>query len=499
MLAFSIVAFLVQDSTFDSSSQRLLQRENLQQVYKRVVKLVAEKCNIQAVWMTVYFKCVNQCYSKSQRNGDVDPMEKLPIKQVVEGLLKLQATGASATLLGIGPMSKNCVQATLELSKEDDYPVMFIASRNQVDADELGGGYVNGWNQATFAQAVAEVAADIDYDNLYYLCRDHGGPWQRDKERNDHLPTEQAMALGKQSYVADIEAGFDLLMIDPTKDPFEVGKVIPLETVLERTVDLIAYCEQERKARNLPEIGYEVGTEETNGGLTSTETYETFIIRLKDELGKRGLPMPTFIVGQTGTLTRKTEQVGTFNLKNAYDLAQMAKKYGVGLKEHNGDYLDDVTLLEHIPSQITATNVAPQYGTEETRAYLNLASVEAKLVEYGLVSEPSQTREVLLEHAIKSERWRKWMIGEQKELTVEQIMTQNDTVLQAEILDIAGHYTFNDQEVKAEIEKMYANLHAHNIDGQRYVIDHIKRPIRDYAECYNLKGATSRIKAQLNR
>ncbi|MGO0916496.1 hypothetical protein ACTPEM_26030, partial [Clostridioides difficile] len=42
--------------------------------------------------------------------------------------------------------------------------------------------------------------------------------------------------------------------------------------------------------------------------------------------------------------------------RNAYDLAQMAKKYGVGLKEHNGDYLDDVTLLEHIPSQIIATN-----------------------------------------------------------------------------------------------------------------------------------------------
>lgn len=65
----------------------------------------------------------------------------------------------------------------------------------------------------------------------------------------------------------------------------------------------------------------------------------------------------------------------------------MAKKYGVGLKEHNGDYLDDVTLLEHIPSQITATNIAPQYGTEETRAYMNLAKAEAKLVEYGLVTD----------------------------------------------------------------------------------------------------------------
>ena len=421
-------------------------------------------------------------------------MEKLPIKTVVEGLLDLQATGKSATLLGIGPMSKNCVQATLELSKDDDYPVMFIASRNQVDADELGGGYVNGWNQFTFAKAVEEVAAEINYDNLYYLCRDHGGPWQRDKERNDHLPTEKAMELGKKSYVADIEAGFDLLMIDPTKDPFEVGKVIPLDTVLERTVDLIEFCEQERKARNLPEIGYEVGTEETNGGLTSTETYETFILKLKEELEKRGLPMPTFIVGQTGTLTRKTEQVETFNFKNAYDLAQMAKKYGVGLKEHNGDYLDDVTLLEHIPSAITATNVAPQYGTEETRAYLNLAAVEAKLVEYGLVKDASNTRDVLLEHAIKSERWRKWMVGEQKELTVDQIMEQNDAELQAEILDIAGHYTFNDDEVKAEIEKMYKNLKAHNIDGQRYVVDHIKRPIRDYAECYNLNGVTTRIK-----
>ncbi|MFI4722246.1 class II D-tagatose-bisphosphate aldolase, non-catalytic subunit, partial [Listeria monocytogenes] len=332
---------------------------------------------------------------------------KLPIKKAVEALLKLQTTGDSATLIGVGPMSRNLLQASFELAKEDDYPLMFIASRNQVDADELGGGYVNGWNQFSFIDAIKEVAKEVDFDGLYYVCRDHGGPWQRDQERNDHLPTEKAMELGKKSYIADIEAGFDLLMIDPTKDPFEVGKVIPLETVLERTVDLIAFCEEERKKRGLPEVGYEVGTEETNGGLTSTETYEKFITQLKVELEKRDLPLPTFIVGQTGTLTRKTEQVGHFNFKNAYDLAQMAKKYGVGLKEHNGDYLDDVTLLEHIPSEITATNVAPQYGTEETRAYLKLVELEQKLVENGLIKTPSNAREVLLIQSIKSERWRK--------------------------------------------------------------------------------------------
>jgi tagatose-1,6-bisphosphate aldolase non-catalytic subunit AgaZ/GatZ len=418
-------------------------------------------------------------------------VKNVSIKSTVEAILELQKEGKGATLLGIGPMSANLLQASFELARDEDFPVMFIASRNQVDMDELGGGYVNGWNQQTFVEAIRDTAKATEFDGLYYVCRDHGGPWQRDKERNDHLPAEQAMEYGKQSYLADIEAGFDLLMIDPTKDPFEVGKVVPLETVINRTVELIEYCEKERKARNLPEIGYEVGTEETNGGLTSTETYETFINRLKEELGSKGLPMPTFIVGQTGTLTRKTEQVGTFNFRNAYELAQMANKYGVGLKEHNGDYLDDVTLLEHIPSNIVATNVAPQYGTEETRAYLKLSEVEQRLADYGLIEELSKVRDTLLIHAIKSERWRKWMVGDQKNLTIEEIM--NDKDLSAEILDIAGHYTFNDDEVKTEIKKLYDNLSRVNINGQRFVVDHIKRPIRDYVECYNLKGSTSRI------
>jgi len=416
---------------------------------------------------------------------------KVPIKKVVENLLKLQEQGESAILLGIGPMSANLLWASFELAKEEDFPLMFIASRNQVDMDEMGGGYVNGWNQFTFVNAIKEIADQIGFTGLYYVCRDHGGPWQRDQERNDHLPVEQAMELGEKSYLADIESGFDLLMIDPTKDPFETGKVLPLNLVLERTVDLIEYCESERKKRGLPEIGYEVGTEETNGGLTSTDTYKVFIIRLKEELKKRDLPMPTFIVGQTGTLTRKTKQVGKFDFKNAHELSDMARKYGVGLKEHNGDYFDDVTCLEHIPSGMAATNVAPQYGTEETRAYMKLAELEKRLAANGLIKDPSHLYEVMLEQAIHCGRWRKWMIGRQKELTVAEIV--KDQEISAEILDIAGHYTFNDEPVKAEILKMYANLEQNNIDGQRFVINHIKRPLRDYIECYNLKGLTSRI------
>lgn len=422
-------------------------------------------------------------------------MQKVNINELVKGIFKLQDQGEFVTAVGIGPMSKTLLKASFELGKEKDFPLLFIASRNQVDSKELGGGYVCNWDQAGFIEAIQEVSKAVGFDGLYYVCRDHGGPWQRDNERNAHLEEEEAMRLGKQSYVEDLIQGFDLLHIDPTKDPFEMGKVIPLDVVLRRTVELIEFCEGERKRLNLPEIGYEVGTEETNGGLTSTETYENFIKLLNAELDKKNLPKPTFIVGQTGTLVKKTENVGTFNSRSAKELAVIAKKYGVGLKEHNGDYIDDNILLQHLPLGITATNVAPQFGTEETRAYLELVKVEKQLLADGLIDHASDLEKVLTIQAIKSERWRKWMVGEQKNLGVDDILKDKELTLQ--ILDIAGHYTFNDELVKKEIEALYANLEKCHIDGERFVINRIQRSINQYVECFNLEGSTTKILKEL--
>lgn len=73
------------------------------------------------------------------------------------------------------------------------------------------------------------------------------------------------MELGKRSYLYDLKAGFDLLHIDPTKIP-DVGDVVPMDMVLDLTIELIEYCEAQRKALGLPPVAYEVGTEETNGG-----------------------------------------------------------------------------------------------------------------------------------------------------------------------------------------------------------------------------------------
>ena len=50
------------------------------------------------------------------------------------------------TLLGIGPMSKNCIDASIELSDKYLLPLMLIASRRQIDFKEIGGGYVENWS-----------------------------------------------------------------------------------------------------------------------------------------------------------------------------------------------------------------------------------------------------------------------------------------------------------------------------------------------------------------
>ena len=49
------------------------------------------------------------------------------------------------TLLGVGPMSLNCVDATIEVANETNKILTLIASRRQIDSKEFGGGYVNNF------------------------------------------------------------------------------------------------------------------------------------------------------------------------------------------------------------------------------------------------------------------------------------------------------------------------------------------------------------------
>lgn len=418
---------------------------------------------------------------------------EVSIKKAVQYVVNAQKDD-KCTLLGIGPMSENFLRASLEISKEKDFPLMYIASRNQVDSYKFGGGYVFNSDQKLFREKIEAICKEIDYDNVYYLCRDHGGPWQRDKERNDHLPEDEAMEIAKESYKEDILNGFDLLHIDPTKDPDEMCKVVDIDIVFRRTVELIEYCEKVRKEYGITkEIAYEVGTEETSGGLTSLDTYEGFIKRIKEYSEEHGLPMPIFIVGQTGTLTRLTTNVGHFDYENAAMLSSIAKKYGVGLKEHNGDYLSEDKLLAHLPLGITAMNVAPAFGTVETRALLELLNVEDKFKELGKIEDASNLREVMTHASIYSMKWKKWLTDDVDMSNLEAL----DEATRLQITELCGHYTYSKPEVEAEIEKLYSNLEKVNINGRRYVVEKLKEEMQKHVRCFNLEGLTSKIEASI--
>ncbi len=397
-----------------------------------------------------------------------------------------------STLLGIGPMSPMLLRATLELSDERDFPILFIASRNQVDMDEFGGGYVSGWDQKRFVAAIADMAKTIGYRGQYYVCRDHGGPWQRDEERRARLPEKEAMERGLRSYYADIDAGFDLLHIDPTKDPDYGEGTVPMDVVLSRTVELIEKTERYRSEKGLPPIGYEVGTEETNGGLTGAEAFETFIERLCAMLKEKNLPAPNFIVGQTGTLTRLTENIGHYSFENAQKLSAIADAHGMELKEHNGDYLPDGILLMHPALGVSSSNVAPEFGVDETRAYIELAKLEEKLYDIGVVAQKGNLLPVLRKCAVETGRWRKWMVGETASFSVERVLA--DDQLTGVITDVSGHYTFELPPVAAEIEGLLDRLEAARVPARRYVIDKIKRSIGKYVTAYNLRGLTTRLR-----
>lgn len=411
--------------------------------------------------------------------GMIDNME------ILHHLLQRWRDGSlSATLLGVGPMSKAVIRATIELACEKRFPVFFIASRNQVDLHELGGGYVKGWDQYDFVASIHRISDGLNFDGPIFICRDHGGPWQRDDERNLKLPLEEAMKRAKKSFMADLKAGFNLFHVDATKDPHREGPV-PYEMVIERTLELVTAIESERIRDDVPPVAYEIGTEETTGGLTDERAFEGFLRKYLAESGRRSLPRPVFIVGQTGTLIKMRRNVGHFSPETASRLIAVAKKFGVGFKEHNADYLEDRLLEMHSKLGITAANVAPSFGAAETCAYLDLAALEERIR-----GAPSTFRVSLEQAALVSERWKKWLSDEGRDWTRDGIAS--DPKKLSEITKVAGHYVFDDPEVKKARDGMCAYLEKEKgMKTQRQVIEAIKASVDRYVRSFSLEGVAS--------
>ncbi len=373
------------------------------------------------------------------------------------------------TLLGVGPMSLNCVDATIELANEYEIPILMIASRRQIDSADFGGGYVNNWTTEDFAKYVT----DKDKNGKILLARDHGGPWQSIKEKEENLGLRRAMDSAKSSYRADIDAGFQILHIDPSID---IHGSPDIDETLDRVFDLYEFCwSHAQKARR--EILFEVGTEEQSGSTNSQEELDYTLNAIKRFCSHNKIPQPTFVVIQCGTRVMEMRNVGSFDspIRIANEIPaeiqlpkmiEICNRHGIFMKEHNTDYLSDEGLQWHPRLGIHAANVAPEFGVAETTALVNVLES----------NDLAELAERFLKIAYDSNKWDKWMLD-----------TTNATDRDRSF--IAGHYVFSKPEVKELKMEARRKLERKGIHLEAHLKQQVKQSILRYLHNFRLVRA----------
>ena len=370
------------------------------------------------------------------------------------------------TLLGVGPMSKNCTDACIELSNDYDIPLMLIASRRQIDSEAMGGGYVNNWTTETFA----EYVLNKDKRGKVILSRDHGGPWQNDIEKHEKMGLRHAMASAKRSYQVDIASGFEVIHIDPSVDIFGTPSI---DETLERIYELYEFCWNVAQDNNR-RIIFEIGTEEQSGTTNTIEELEYVLENMMKFCTENKLPNPSFVVVQTGTRVMETRNVGTFDspLRIANELPaeiqvpkiiEICNNYHIFMKEHNTDYLSDEALSWHPKLGIHSANVAPEFGVTETRA---LIEVLKKYELYELL-------DIFIQLAYDSRKWEKWMFADTKSNKFDKAV-------------IAGHYVFAHPTFQSIKKEAQGDLKGKGIDLDEFLKGRVKAGIMRYLSCFRM-------------
>lgn len=358
------------------------------------------------------------------------------------------------TALGIGPMSKNIVDASVEIADDFDVPVMLIASRRQIDSKSIKRGYVCNWSTEEFTDYVKS----IQKKNNVILARDHGGPWQNNIEISKKLSLKDAMKSAKDSYVVDIESGFNIIHLDPSIDIFHQ---LSFDKIFERLQELYVFCSDYSKKINR-DIEFEVGTEEQMIYSNSLLEFQSMLEKIKKFCIDSSLKEPLFVVSQIGTKVMEMKNIGLLNQENneklkaqIVQLCDVAKKHGFYVKVHNSDYLQKNIIQEFPSFGISAANIAPEFGVCESYSFLKL------LEEHYLFELANE----FLELSYNSQKWDKWLI-------VGSRISMRDKAL------ISGHYIYSTDEFKTIKEKAQKQIKDFNIDI--YLKNNVKRIILDY-------------------
>lgn len=381
------------------------------------------------------------------------------------------------TLFAVCPNSENVLKAALHAAKRAHAPIKFAATLNQVDVD---GGYT-GWTQEDLVRKIKEQSYSIGYNGPIIVAVDHGGPWLKDIQTIEKWNLDKSMSWTKKSFEAALLAGYDLLHIDPTVDIFS-GQ-IKIETVVERTIELISHVEKFRKSKKMKSVSYEVGTEEVHGGMADVTVFKKFLKLLKDGLRKMGLDYvwPSFIVGKVGT----DLHTSIFDPAVAKKIVEIAKDYNSCIKGH---YTDFVSNPEDYPkSGMGAANVGPEFTLLEYDGLSELCAIEDKLYKENKVADKSNFIKILEEAVLKSGRWKKWLQNDEKDFKLLKKKRKEW------IVKTSCRYVWALPEVRCAQNKLYRNLELNGIDAENWVIMKIEESMDKYFRAFNLININEKL------
>ena len=387
-----------------------------------------------------------------------------------------QKTGQKRCVFAACPNSLAVLRSALRSAKRNNAPVKFAATLNQVDID---GGYT-GMTPAEFVKTVREEARKINLTSAVIIAVDHGGPWLKDIQRLEKWTFEKAMEGIRESFKAVIDAGYDLIHVDPTVDITQpANEPLPISIVVERTLELIEFTEKYRREKGYKKLAYEVGTEEVHGGLADINVFKQFLTLLKDGLQKRNLEdvWPCLVVGKVGTDLHTT----LFDVKVAEELVNIAGTYGSHIKGH---YSDNVDNPEDYPlSGMGAANIGPEFTEREYEGLLELDSIEENLFNKGLLPKRAFIKQILWNSVIQSKRWTKWLQKGESEDDFYSISPER----QEWLIKTGCRYIWNNNEIVAARAKMTDNLRSRGIDADFIISSAIEHSMDKYFERFNLK------------
>lgn len=284
--------------------------------------------------------------------------------------------------LGLGPMSLEVIESLNYFSKKHKKKIMLICSRNQIEAEKLGGGYVNNFSTSKFANFVKTKK-----NNLLIMSRDHCGPFKRDNKKKNSLIKEVEDC--KISLRDDILNDFKILHIDTSQcgnAKYEIAH------------ELISFCNDVAK-NNKKKIFFEFGAED-HGVLTNFKKFT------KDAKFFGKFPNKQFIVCQTGSLVKSVFQVGQFDIESVKIMKKIAYENGILLKEHNCDYLSLEQIQLRHQYGINAINIAPEFGSIQSNLTYNISK------QLGLDKEIN----IFKKYVLEQKKWVKWNYNNENDL-----------------------------------------------------------------------------------